>query len=181
MFGKLYRPLFPLLAVGIWAALWASSVPSRAAGQASLSEGLARALGAMGWSAEARDVHWVDPPRGGLTALWRGPRALVHARLTPEGRLLAISGVHDISDTASVDESALQVRGELALWTVRVDDETLAIHSARLANADEPPHNEFGWIARLQMRLTWQQETGQLSGIQKQEYRIEPPTKHLNA
>lgn len=195
MLRKLYRPVFPLLAVGIWAALHSSAIAPRAAARASLSEGLALALAAEGWSTEVKDVQWVDAPRAGLAALWSGPRAitlahrkgepadvlLVHTRLTPEGRLLAISGIYDISDTASVDESALQVRGAQALWTVRVDGETLAIHAARLSNADEPSHDEFGWLARLQMRITWRQETGQCSGIQKNEYRIEPSAKQAHA
>jgi hypothetical protein len=106
---------------------------------------------------------------------------LVRTRLTPAGRLLALAGVYNISDTAAVDESALQVRSEHALWTVRVSDETLSLHSVRLSGADEPRHDEFNWVDRLQLRLTWRQETGQLSGIQKQEYRVEPPAKQLHA
>ena len=119
MFRQLYRPLLLLLAVGLWIAVQSPAVPARASQQASLGESLAQALAAMGWSTRASDIHWVDRPRGGLRALWAGPRAvvlahrsdepadvlLVRTRLTPEGRLLSVSGVNNLSDTTSVDES----------------------------------------------------------------------------
>ena len=193
MFRQLYRPLLLLLAVGLWIAVQSPAVPARASQQASLGESLAQALAAMGWSTRASDIHWVDRPRGGLRALWAGPRAvvlahrsdepadvlLVRTRLTPEGRLLSVSGVNNLSDTTSVDESQLQVRNERAVWAVNVGSDAIAIHSAQLSRADELPRSEFGWLARLQMHLTWQQETGQFAGIQKHEYRIEPSAKQL--
>lgn len=180
--------------MGVWAALQAPAAGPLAGSRPSLDQGLGLTLTARGWRTDARDVHWVDPPLGGLAALWRTRRVLVLAhhpgepadvllarvRLSPEGRLLAVTGVHNLSDTAAVDESSLQVRGERALWTVRVGDETSAIYSARLSGAAEPPHEEFSGLARLQMRLTWHQETGQFAGIHKQEYRLEAPTKQLH-
>ena len=126
--------------------------------------------------------------------MWNGHRAivlahrsdepadvlLVRTRLTWEGRLLSITRVSNLSDTASVDEDQVRVAGSEVAWTVRVGNEALAIHSAELSKADELPRDEFGWLARIQTHLTWRQETGQFAGIQKREYRVEPPAKRLN-
>lgn len=151
------------------------------------------ALGEKGWTTEYSEVHWVDAPRARLSALWSGPRAvvlahradepsdvlLVRTRTTPEGRLLSISDISNLSDTSSVDEAQVTVSGDQAAWTVNVSGETTAIHRVRLAAADPLPSSEFGAIERLQMHVTWWQETGQWAGIQKEEYRVEPPSKNV--
>ncbi len=174
-------------------ALRAPAVSSKARGQPSLAAALVEGLREEGWTSQPSQVQWVDRPSGGFHVLWSGPRAivlahrsdepadvlLVRTRLTPEGRLLSIQGVSNLSDTASVDEDQVRVAGNEVAWTVRVGSETIAIHSAQLSKADDLRSSEFGWLARLQMHLTWQQETGQFAGIQRYEFRVEPPAKRL--
>ena len=188
-----FRPLLPLLALGALVALRAPDVPYTARKQASLGAAVALGLAEHGWIADATRVQWVDRPSGGLASLWSGPRAivlahktdepadvlLVRTRLTPEGRLISIGHVCNLSDTAAVEEDQVRVTNSQVAWSVKVGDETIAIHSVDLTRADTLPNSEFGWLARLQMHLTWLQETGQFAGIQKHEYRIDPPAKRL--
>src|SRR5262245_61777437 len=79
---------------------------------------LARALTSRGFVVSADDVQWVDRPEG-LGAALGHARAVVRAspsqgepadvflvetRLSPEGVLLDVGGVYDLSETSGADE-----------------------------------------------------------------------------
>src|SRR5664280_722160 len=193
MSRELARPLLPLLALGLWMAFRSPAAPPEARHQASLSTAIVKTLARQGWIGEAREVKWVDRPFAGPTSVWAGPRAVLRAhridepadvlllrtRVSPEGRFLAIARIDNLSDTAAVDEGQVQVSGNKVAWTVSVGDEITAIHTADLNGASLPQSADLGWVARLQIHLTWLQETGQFSGIEKREYRIDPPAKQV--
>ena len=190
---ELARPLLPLLALGFYCAARVPSAPPQARQQASLAAAVVQALEKQGWISNPREVLWVDRPYMGRWAMGSWPRAIVRARRTdepsdvllvrtrvsPEGRLLAIIRVDNLSDTAAVDEGQVRISNNRVAWTVNIGDETAAIHTVDLSGAKVPRSAEFGWLARLQLHLTWLQELGQYSGIRKREYRIDPPAKHV--
>jgi hypothetical protein len=188
------RPLLPLLAIGLYLAMRAPSAPVQARRQACLSEALIQALVKQGWIGDSREVLWVDSPDSGGWTLGHRPRVilrahrtgepsdvlLVRARVSPEGRLLAITRVDNLSDTAAVDEAQIRISGNKVAWTVSVGDETTAIHTVDLNGVKLPQSEELNWLARTQLHLTWLQDWGQLSGIARREFRINPPAKRVN-
>ena len=188
------RPLLPMLALGVLFAIRTPSAPPEARNEPSLARAVEKALLQQGWIGEARDVAWVEPPLGPSFGPISHPRAvlrahrreelsdilLVRTNVSPEGRLLGIADISNLSDTAAVDETDLTVEGKRVAWAVRVDDETKAIHLADLTGVDLNGKDDFTWLERLQLHLTWFQETGQFAGVRKREYRIEPPAKQVS-
>ncbi|MBX3181426.1 MAG: hypothetical protein KIT72_13880 [Polyangiaceae bacterium] len=186
--GMLLRPAVPVLAL---AALvhWADRVPAEATQEASRSRALVLALAAAGFEANEAEVHWVDEPGGGLTAATRDVRAVVRAhqadepadiylvvtRLSPEGRLLRLADLYNLSDTSAVDERDLQLSGSLAVWRIGSDGKTFSVHTADLAGEDPRETAAWPWLKRTQHRLTNLQKTGQLTGIGKRSFKLEPP------
>ena len=88
---------------------------------------LAAVLGQRGLAAQGADVQWVDPPRGVTGSLGAVSRAIVRARtdaseaadlylaetrLSPEGVLLGVGDVHNLTETSGAEESRPVVRGE---------------------------------------------------------------------
>ena len=190
---ELLRPLLPLLALGLFLGMRTASAPPQARRQVSLSDAVVYALVQQGWIAESVDVLWVDRPYSRDWTPESHPRAIVRAhrrdepsdvllirtRVSPEGRLLAVTEVDNLSDTAAVDEDQVRVAGNRVAWTVSVSGETTAVHLADLSGAKPPAPGDMNWLERMQLRLTWLQETGQSAGIRKQEFRIEPPAKQV--
>ena len=190
---ELARPLLPLLALGLFLGMRTATAPPLARRQASLSEAVAHALVQQDWICESKEVVWVDRPYSRGWSPASRPRAIVRAhkkgepcdvllvrtRVSPEGRLLAIAEVDNLSDTAAVNEGQVRVAGNRVAWTVSVSGESTAIHIADLGGAKLPQPGELNWLERLQLHLTWLQETGQYAGIRKREYRIEPPAKQV--
>lgn len=153
------------------------------------SAALVEALGKRGLTTRAEDVSWVDPPRGVWGALGAKSRAvvraspaqgepndlfLVHAELSPEGVLLDVGGAYNLTETSGADESGTVIRGERVAYvanpliagghsTVHVLD----LHGQTLAE---------GWtrLERAQNAITNAQNTGQLSGIAKRTFAVEP-------
>ncbi len=187
------RPLLPLLALGLYFAIRSPAAPPQARRQASLSDATVQALIKQGWIGNAREVLWVDRPRSSAWTLGYRPRAilrahrtgepsdvlLVRAQLSPEGRLLGITRVDNLSDTAAVDEAQVHVSGSKVAWTVSVGDETGAIHTVDLDGVELHQTDDLNWLARMQLHLTWLQEWGQFGGIARREYRINPPARQV--
>lgn len=189
----LLRPALPLVVLFAW---WHSlgGAPREATAQIDRSEALVKALEADGLLADAIDVRWLDTPPGTFTAPRARVRALLRARktdepsdiylaatrLSPEGRLLEVTGLYNLSDTSAVDERRLIVDGQQAAWVITGGDKTLSVHLADLSGEATPELDtemaEWSGLKRWQHSITNLQKTGQESGIGRRSFKLEPPS-----
>ncbi len=141
-------------------------------------------------SASPSDVFWIDP-----APKWWGPwdtrRAwvlagrpdglddvyLVATRTTPEGHLVELENTYNLTDTKATGERLLAARGDQAAWLSGSANDLLRftwadLHDDPLAG---PEAADFSRVQRLQWRLTWLQETGQLRGVSRHHFKLIPP------
>ena len=134
----------------------------------SRSAALCSSLAQSGVTCVAEDVTWVDGPTGvtGATigqgrALVRGHEKervtggpaemgapsdkndtfdlfLVSARLSPEGHLLDVGDVHNLTRTSGADEGLPVLRGALAAYVVSLDGRPEAVHVIDRVPAERP-------------------------------------------
>ena len=187
----LLRPL-PLLLLLALLVRRESGGNAEVAAEPDASRALAHALGARHLEADPREITWVDRPPGVLGSRFREPRALLRAhapgepadiylatvRMSPEGRLLELTGLYDISDTSAVDERELAVHGEHAAWTIAGGGKTYSIHLADLRGEAAPKGPGWTRMARFQQSITNLQETGQRAGIAKRSFKLDPAANH---
>lgn len=145
-----------------------------------------------GLSASPSDVFWVDaaPP---WWKPWSSRRAwvlgghpgalddvfLVEARTSPEGGLLGLTAVYNLTDTKATSERLLVGDGPNAAWLSGAPDSLLRLtHASLQVDPLSPPNDtEFTLAQRLQWRLTWLQETGQWRGVVRENFKLIPPAK----
>jgi len=183
-----------LLTLPLLSLITANRVPRAATGEPNLTRALSLALlRERALRVVDSDVHWVDAPTFSWWAPWRERRAVVRAKagddpvdvylvfatLSPEGRLLSLDDVFDVSDTSAVDEQQLTVSGESVAWTVNAGKVKTWLHLADLGGAPLPSSLQGGSLARWQHRLRRLQETGQLDGIGRRDFRLDPPVTKL--
>ncbi len=187
----LLRPLPLLLLVAWW--LQPGTPRREVRAEADLSRALTLALADRDLVAEPSEVHVLDPPPGALSSRWRRVRALVRAhqgdepadiylttlRLSPEGRLLELTGLYNLSDTSAVDERSLAVSGLRAAWVIAGGGKTYTVKLADLRG--EPRPEGAGWtrLSRWQNSITNLQETGQRSGVGSRTFRLEPAAERV--
>jgi hypothetical protein len=155
------------------------------------SSALVRALDRNGLI--ATDVVWVDkPPKGVVPAITERCRALVRAnvrgepsdlylvraRLSPEGSLLGIAGLSNLTRTPSADEGAPLVDGQLAVYTAAIEGVTTSLYALDLSRERELG-DELTRVARAQIAITNWQETGQLAGITRRGWTFDPSPSSL--
>jgi len=181
------RPLPLFLALG-WL-LAPGAAPRGARAEPDRTRALSLALADRGMAAAPAEVHFLDPPPGRLSAGGARVRAVVRAqtgsdpadvflttsRWSPDGRLLELTGVYNLSDTSAVDERELTVDGERAAWVIASDGKIFTLKLADLSGEPTPA----GWsrMARLRGRVTNRQETGQWSGVGQRTFRLDPPAE----
>lgn len=178
------RPLPVLLLAGY--ALVPSGAGKEILHEPALEKAVALALRAQGLNADATEVHVLDPVPGAVRSRFATVRTLVRARraeepadiylatlsLSPEGRLLSLAAVYNLSETSAVDERDLVVSGQHAAWVIAGGGRTYTLKVADLSGEPEPS----GWtrLARWQGSITNLQQTGQRSGIGVRTFRLEP-------
>lgn len=165
----------------------AAPVPDR-------SSALAAELSRRGIPTRAEDVTFIDAPRGVFGALGATSRAivrtppvagdpndlfLVHAKLSPEGVLLEVGGMYNITETSGADESAPSVAGERFAYVAHplVAGSHTTVHVIELSGQSGETA-DFGRVERLQLAITNAQDTGQIRGIGKRTFAVssdEPP------
>jgi hypothetical protein len=182
------RPL-PLLALGFWFLHWNDGAPRAARAEPDAAKALCIALKARGLLADWREVHFVPKaPRpwdlsvDRARAVLRGRRGedpsdifVVETRIAPGGSLLEIDSVHNLSDTSAADEQNLVVSDMRAAWAIGTSD---TINSVQFIDfRGEPEPRGPGWNrARIyQNAITNLQETGELTGVGRRAFRLEPP------
>src|SRR5690606_21210434 len=121
----------------------------------------------------------VDPPERGLRNTLTTQRSLllahaegalpdvylVHFAFSHDGEPGRVTGIYNLSDTASVAEGNLEVWRKWATWTIRLDGRPLSVEVADLRG--EAPGRGEGWgtLERTQRAITNRQETGQWRGV----------------
>jgi hypothetical protein len=157
------------------------------------TEALVLELARLGLESDARDVHWLDEPRGALASRRERSRVLLRARhageawdvylararLSPEGALLGLEAVFDLTRTSAVSENLLGARGEHAAWAIGDGQRTYRIELADLRG--EPPEASGDWtpLARLQRAITSLQRTGQAAGVGRRSFKLDPAARNV--
>jgi hypothetical protein len=181
------RPL-PLLAVAFWFWHWNDGAPRVARAEPDATKALALALKARGLTATAQDIHFIPKaarpfePSIRARAVVRAHRGeepsdifVVETRVAPAGSLLEIDAVYNLSETSAADEQNLVISDSRAAWAIGAND---TINSVQFADfrGERPPQGP-GWnrARRWQNALTNLQTTGELAGIGRRSYKLEPP------
>jgi hypothetical protein len=186
-FRPLLRPL-PLLALGFWFLHWNDGAPRAARAEPDAAKALCIALKARGLIADWREVHFIPKAPRPLDLSIERERAVLRAhrgeepsdifvvetRVAPGGSLLEIDAVYNLSDTSAADEQNLVASDLRAAWAIGTND---TINSVQFADfRGEPKPRGPGWNrARIyQNAITNLQETGELDGIGRRAFRLEP-------
>lgn len=175
----------------------------------SRSAALCTALLHSGVTCSADDVTWVDGPSGVIGATVGQARALVRgrevqhataaadigapvekndtfdlfsveARLSPEGHLLDVGEVHDLTRTSGADEGRPVLRGSLAAYVVSLDGHPEAVHVIDLAGHDARAYEELTRFQRFQVGVADWQQTGQKRGVKRTVFALVPPPAHAD-
>jgi hypothetical protein len=184
---RLARPL-PAVAAVAWAL---SSPPPRSPGSRSVA--LATELGARGLRTSEASVHWVDAPPSPLSP-FRRVRALVRAhsgdepsdlylvrtRQTPEGALLGVDGVFNLTRTAAADESEPVVSGEHAAWLIGDGAKQYRVELADLGGEPAPTEADWTRISKFERAIADWQRTGQLAGIGRRSFKLDPAARDVS-
>ena len=158
---------------------WAAPSPA-----ASLAEVLTR----RGLTCSAADVTWLDAPEGIGGAVAGRSRALVRAsaagdptdlylvegRLSPEGAVLWVGDVWNVTNTSGVDESRPILRGSMAAYTTSADGLVTAFHVLDLEGPAAEASADFTRVQRVQAAVTNWQQTGQTAGIAHTTFALDP-------
>ncbi len=146
-----------------------------------------------GLSCAAGGVTWLDGSRGVPSAIAGVARALVRAgvkgepvdlylvegRLSPEGVLLAIEGIYNLTRTSSVDEGPPLVRKSRVAYTTSLDGVVTAIHTLDLDASTQGRYADFTRIQRVQTELTNLQQTGLAGGVAHDAFALDPVAKDV--
>lgn len=185
---RLLRPA-PLVLLLAWALQATLATPPLDAGaEPDLGEGLVATLEARGLGVDPGGVKWLDGPNGLVTSVCSPRRAiflaqkegepadvyLASARTSPEGRLLRLAGLYNLTDTSAVAETNLIVGTDRAAWTIGDGKRISSIHYADLRGEPPPTGPGWTWAKGLQQQLTNFQETGQLSGVRRRSFKLDP-------
>jgi hypothetical protein len=185
----LVRCLRPLPLLAAMSLCWQMRTPSALlTGEPDTCRALSAELNRAGLTADPSEIHWVYVPRGTLAAAAGRARAVVRAHranepadiyvveatLSPEGRLLRTTGVFSLSDTSAVDERELLASGPRVAWTIVGAGRTYSVQYADLRGAQPPSGPDWTQTSRWQWRLTNLQQLGQLAGVRRRSFRLEP-------
>ena len=185
------RPL-PLFAVLCFWLHDYDTAPENARREADPARSLSLALRGIGLGADPSQVLFLPDrtPRGAVTrheravVLARRPDEpadvyLVAARRAPEGNLLELTSARNLTETSAADEQSLVVHGDRAAWAVSQDGKLHTVLLANLAGEPRPTGPKWTWPRRVQNALTNFQETGQLAGVGRRSFKLDPPANHV--
>jgi hypothetical protein len=158
------------------------------------SASIVRELASVRLEAGESDVHWVDLPRGAVRSRLKSARAIVRARrpgerwdvylvlarVSPEGAVLSVEGIHDLTRTSAVSETLVSAGNGHAGWVIGGEKRVYRIETADLDGARHPTGEEWTTIPRIQHALTNLQHTGQLAGIGRRSFKLDPAAEHVS-
>ncbi|MEP7050787.1 MAG: hypothetical protein ABJB12_10555 [Pseudomonadota bacterium] len=181
------RPM-PLLLLLTWLLQRTDGVEQNARAETDLTRAIVLALAERGLHADADDVHFISDtatlakspvgrPRA-VTLAQRGSDPadvyVVETRVSPEGHLIELTDVFNVSDTSQADERGLIVKGDRAAWLIGQDNAIASVQYADLRGEPRPSGRAWNALSRLQNALTNLQETGQSQGFGRRGFKLEP-------
>jgi hypothetical protein len=101
----------------------------------------------------------------------------VDARLSPEGQLLDIGDVYNLTHSSGADEGVPIAHGSLVAYLVEVDGRPEALHVLDLAGHDPSAYGDLTRLEKVQVKLADLQATGRLHGVKKTVYTLSPAPK----
>jgi len=161
----------------------------------------------QGLTCEPNDVVWIHGPSGVSGAMRENGRALVRgkekpeksaaadpnapaqpdaetldlfsvdARLSPEGQLLDVGDVHNLTRSTGADEGLPVASGSLLAYIVEVDGRPEALHVLDLVGHDVHAYDELSKLERFQVKVADLQATGQTRGVKKTVFTLVPAPK----
>ncbi|WP_394838394.1 hypothetical protein LVJ94_15940 [Pendulispora rubella] len=164
----------------------------------SRSAALISVLSAHGLTCEEPDIAWVTGANGIEGAMLGGARALVRAhvakepndlylveaRLSPEGVLLDVGSLWNLTHSMGVDESRpvlARLGGRtFAATSTSLDGVVKDVHVFDLAGQSPAQYTEFTRLQRWQLALGNLQQTGQTSGVLHQVFELDPPAGQID-
>ena len=178
----------PLLLLVTWLLQRTDGVAPKTRAETDMTRAVVLALAERGLTAEVEDVHFISDsptlaksPVGRPRAVARAQRGtdpadvfLVETRVSPEGHLIELTDVFNISDTSAADERGLIVNGDRAAWIIGQENAIASVQYADFRGEPRPAGHGWTFILRLQNALTNLQETGQLSGFWRRSFKFEP-------
>lgn len=82
-----------------------------------------------------------------------------------EGRPSRVTGIFNLTETASVDESDLKLEGRWVTWMIRSGDRIQSIELLDLGGEKVPSGPGWSLLGKVQRRITNLQRTGQFRGV----------------
>ncbi|HWA76377.1 MAG TPA: hypothetical protein VG937_28755 [Polyangiaceae bacterium] len=182
------RPLPVLLAIA-YVVQRADSLPARVVAETDRERGVQAALAARGLATRLEDIHFVSPTeplirspvvreRAILRALHRGEPSdiyVVDLRRSPEGHLIDVAGLYNLTSTSAADEQKLVVSNDRAAWVIAQDGAIASVQLVDLRAEPTPKGAEWTRAPRIQNAVTNYQDTGQFSGFGRRSFKLEPP------
>ena len=99
----------------------------------------------------------------------------VASRLSPEGHLLDVGDVHNLTRTSGADEGRPVLKGTLAAYVVSLDGRPEAVHVIDLAGHEPNSYEELTRFQRFQVGVADWQQTGQSRGVKRTVFALVPP------
>jgi len=182
------RPM-PLLLLVTWLLQRTDGVAARTRAETDLTRAIVLALAERGLRAEVEDVHFITDTTTLARSPVRRPRAValaqhgseptdvfvVETRVSPEGHLIELTDVFNVSDTSAAIERGLIVNGDRAAWLIGADNAIASVQYADLRSEPRPAGHNWTGLSRLQNSLTNLQETGQMQGFGRRAFKLDPP------
>lgn len=149
------------------------------------SNGVLGALGSGGGRALVRGrVHTEQTaaaeasPEAKAAAEAAGSDALdlydVTARLSPEGSVLELTGLYNLTKSADADEGTPVIQGSRVAYVVSVDGRPEAIHVLDFAGHDPHAYDELSRFQRWQLSISDWQATGRKRGVKRTVFALVP-------
>ncbi len=181
------RPM-PLLLLLTWLLQRTDGVAQNARSETDLTRAIVLAMAERGLSTDADDVHFISDTATIAKSPVGRPRAValaqhgadpadvyvVETRVSPEGHLIELTDVFNVSDTSAASERGLIVKGDRAAWLIGEDNAIASVQYADLRGEPHPVGHAWTPLSRLQNSVTNLQETGQLQGFGRREFKLDP-------
>jgi hypothetical protein len=181
------RPM-PLLLLVTWLIQRTDGVAANVRAETDLTRAVVLALAERGLSADPDDVHFISDtatlaksPVGRPRAVARAQHGadpadifVVETRVSPEGHLIELTDVFNITDTSAADERSLIVNGDRAAWVIGQDNAIASVQYADFRGEPKPVGRGWTPLSSAQNALTNLQETGQLVGVGRRSFKLEP-------
>jgi hypothetical protein len=182
------RPM-PLVLLLTWLLQRTDGVAPETRAETDLTRAIVLALAERGLRAEAEDVHFISDSATVARSPVRRPRAValaqhgsdpsdvfvVETRVSPEGHLIELTDVHNVSDTSAAAERALLVNGDRAAWLIGPDNAIASVQYADFRAEPRPVGRNWTALSRLQNAVTNLQDTGQMQGFGRRAFKLDPP------